>query len=120
MDVAFHSMLAALPGHAVLFLYGFLFALAEIEIEGAAGWAEALPTWYRVRPWYARCFRAAMANKPLTGYHAIMLPLTFLSFHVGFAFGQPFSLAAELTVMARYFFWIIVWDVLWFIFNPPC
>lgn len=110
---------SSLPGHGLLFLYAFLFALAEIEIEGPLGWAEALPTWFRVTPWYARLFSFVMAGKPLTGYHAVMLPLTFLSFHVGFAFGQPWSLATEALVLGRYFFWIIIWDVIWFIFNPP-
>ncbi len=108
----------ALPGHLLLFVYAFLFAMAEIEIEGDKGWAENLPTWYRVQPWYARLFRFMMANKPLTGYHAVMLPLTFVSFHLGFAFGLPWTGAAELTILARFFFWIIVWDVLWFIYNP--
>ena len=34
----------------MLFLFGYalLFALAEIEIEGPHGWAERLPTWFRV------------------------------------------------------------------------
>jgi len=111
--------LSALPGHALLFAYALLFALAEIEIEGARGWAESLPTWYRVTPWYARLFSLVMAGKPLTGYHAVMLPLTFVSFHVGFAMGQPWSMGTEALVLGRFFFWIIVWDLIWFLFNPP-
>ena len=107
-----------LPRHGLLFIYALLFALAEIEIEGHRGWAEALPTWYRVTPWYARLFRFVMSGKPLTGYHAVMLPLTFVSFHMGFAFGQPWSLPAEAVVLARFLFWIMVWDLIWFLFNP--
>ena len=52
-----------------LFAYALLFALAEIEIEGAHGWAEKLPTWYRVTPRYARLFGLFLSGKPLTGYH---------------------------------------------------
>ena len=33
-----------------LFVYALLFAAVEIEIEGEHGWAERLPTWYRVTP----------------------------------------------------------------------
>lgn len=105
-------------GTLLLFSYALVFALAEIEIEGAHGWAERLPTWYRVTPGYARLFRRLMSNKPLTGYHAVMLPLTLVSFHLGFAFGAPWSLALELTILARYVLWVIVWDFLWFLLNP--
>lgn len=113
-----HTFAAALPGAALLFLYGLLFALAEIEIEGRDGWAEKLPTWYRVTPWYARVFGLLMSGKPLTGYHAVMIPLTFVSFHLGLAFGQPWSLALELQIFARYVLWTVVWDILWFLLNP--
>lgn len=109
---------SALPRHGLLFVYALLFALAEIEIEGARGWAEALPTWYRVTPWYARLFRFVMSGKPLTGYHAVMLPLTFTSFHMGFGFGQTWTMQAEAVVIARFLFWIMVWDLIWFLFNP--
>jgi len=46
--------LAALPRIAFLFGFALLFALVEIEIEGADGWASKLPTWYRRSPAYAR------------------------------------------------------------------
>ena len=103
---------------AGLFIYALFFAVAEIEIEGERGWAEDLPTWYRVSPWYARLFRNAMAGKPLTGYHAVMLPLTFLSFHTGLAFGLTWSFSTELVILARFLFWVTVWDFLWFLWNP--
>ena len=47
----------------VLFLFGYalLFALAEIEIEGAHGWAERLPTWFRVTTPGARIYDVAYA-----------------------------------------------------------
>lgn len=118
MDGFGDAFWAAVPGAVLLFFYGLLFALAEIEIEGPDGWAEKLPTWYRVTPWYARLFGRFMAGKPLTGYHAVMIPLTLVSFHLGFAFGQPWSLVLEARVLARYVLWTVVWDILWFLLNP--
>jgi hypothetical protein len=113
-----HDLTAQLPSALLLFIYALIFAMVEIEIEGPDGWAEKLPTWYRVTPWYARVFSRAIGGKPLTGYHATMIPLALLSFHVGFAFGQPWSIGAEAEVLARFGFWTIVWDALWFVLNP--
>jgi hypothetical protein len=118
MNVLGAALVAELPSTLFLFVYALLFAMVEIEIEGAHGWAEKLPTWYRVTPWYARAFSRAIGGKPLTGYHAIMIPLALLSFHVGFAFGQPWSPGLEARVLARFGFWTIVWDALWFVLNP--
>src|SRR4051794_25281248 len=80
------ALLAQAPRTLLLFLFALLFALAEIEIEGADGWAEKLPTWYRVRPWYARGLALLLSGKPLTGYHLTMLPLSVVSFHLGYLF----------------------------------
>jgi hypothetical protein len=103
---------------AIVFVYALLFAFVEIEIEGEHGWAERLPTWYRVTPRYARVFIWATSGKPLTGYHLLMIPLAFLSFHLGFAFGQPWSATQEVSVVALFMFWFLIWDFLWFLFNP--
>jgi hypothetical protein len=104
----------------ILFLFGYalLFALVEIEIEGEHGWAERLPTWFRVTPWYARLYGRLMNGKPLTGYHAVMFVLPIWSFHIGFAGGVPWSWAAEATTMSAYLIWAAVWDLLWFLFHP--
>ena len=104
----------------VLFLFGYalLFAAVEIEIEGQHGWAERLPTWFRVTPWYARLYGMLMRGKPLTGYHAVMFVLPAWSFHLGFVSGVPWSWAAEATTLAAYMIWVVVWDVLWFLLNP--
>src|SRR3712207_3106001 len=101
-----------------LFVYAALFAAVELEIEGPHGWAARLPTWYRVTPRYARWFARLMGGKPLTGYHALMLPLALTSLHAGFAFGQPWSPAAEAQVVAAFLWWSVVWDFLWFLWNP--
>jgi hypothetical protein len=101
-----------------LFFYALLFAAAEVEIEGPHGWAERLPTWYRVRPGYARFFAAISGGKPLTGYHATMIPLTLASFHLGFAAGVPWSAAAEAATLGAWIVWVVIWDFLWFVLNP--
>ena len=80
-----------------LFLFGYavLFAAVEIEIEGSHGWAERLPTWFRVTTPSARFYGLFMRGKPLTGYHAVMFVLPLWSFHIGFVGGVPWSWAAE-------------------------
>ena len=112
------SFLAALPRSAFLFGFALLFALVEIEIEGADGWAINLPTWYRRRPAYARLFGLFMSGKPLTGYHAIMFFIPLCAFHMGVAFGLPWSLSVEARIISAYLLWNVTWDFLWFLLNP--
>ena len=104
----------------VLFLFGYalLFALAEIEIEGEHGWAERLPTWFRVSTPGARLFGLFLGGKPLTGYHLVMFLLPLWSFHIGFFGGVPWSWAAEAATLSAYFIWLATWDLLWFLLNP--
>jgi len=104
----------------VLFLFGYalLFALAEIEIEGEHGWAERLPTWFRVSTPGARLYGRILPGKPLTGYHLVMFMLPLWSFHIGFFGGVPWSWPAEATTLAAYLVWVATWDLLWFLLNP--
>src|SRR5436190_11745147 len=105
----------------VLFLFGYalLFALAEIEIEGEHGWAERLPTWFRVTTPGARLFGLVLRGKPLTGYHAVMFVLPLWSFHIGFfAGGTAWSWPAEAATLSAYLGWVVTWDLLWFLLNP--
>ena len=104
----------------VLFLFGYalLFALVEIEIEGPDGWAERLPTWFRVTTPAARFYGLFMRGKPLTGYHAVMFVLPLWSFHLGFFGGVPWSWAGEAATLAAYMAWVVTWDLLWFVLNP--
>jgi len=102
----------------LLFGYALLFAAVEIEIEGTHGWAERLPTWFRVTPWYARLYGLLMRGKPLTGYHAAMFGLSFWSFHLGFASGIPWTWPAEAAALGAYLVWSIAWDLMWFLLNP--
>jgi len=115
----------ATPGAAdlvlrVLFLFGYalLFAAVEIEIEGPHGWAERLPTWFRITTPTARLYGLFMRGKPLTGYHAVMFVLPLWSFHIGFVSGVPWSWPAEAATLSAYMAWVITWDLLWFILNP--
>jgi len=101
-----------------LFAYAVLFAAVEIEIEGSHGWAERLPTWFRVTTPSARFYGLFMRGKPLTGYHAVMFLLPLWSFHIGFVGGVPWSWAAEATTLSAYLVWVVTWDLLWFLFNP--
>jgi len=48
-------------------LMAFFFAKVEIQIEGAAGWASALPTWRIESHWLLDIF---WGGRPMTGYHA--------------------------------------------------
>ena len=104
----------------VLFLFGYalLFALAEIEIEGEHGWAERLPTWFRVTTPGARLYRRIVPGKPLTGYHLVMFALPLWSFHIGFFGGVPWSWPAEAATLSAYLVWVATWDLLWFLLNP--
>jgi hypothetical protein len=112
------ELAATLPGTLLLFGLALLFALVEIEIEGKDGWAMNLPTWFRQRPLYARVYAFLLSDKPLTGYHAVMFFIPFVSFHIGLAFGQPWSWGLEVRVLASYLVWNVTWDFLWFLWNP--
>ena len=93
-------------------------ALVEIEIEGPYGWAERLPTPYRVSGPLARLFRLVLGGKPLTGYNLLMFAATLLAFHLPFAFGAPWTAARELALLAAWVSWSALWDFLWFLLNP--
>jgi hypothetical protein len=93
-------------------------ALVEIEIEGPYGWAERLPTPYRVSGPLARLFGLALGGKPLTGYNLLMFAATLVAFHLPFAFDAPWTAARELALLAAWIAWSAVWDFLWFLLNP--
>ncbi len=104
----------------ILFVFAWAFGLAavEVEIEGRHGWAEKLPTWFRVKGTAARLYGAVMRGRPLTGYHAFMFVLPLFGFHWPFLEGAPWSLAAEARALATYLAWAVAWDFLWFVLNP--
>lgn len=94
------------------------FALIEIEIEGAHGWALRLPTWFRTRGPAGRVYGALSGGKPLTGYHLFMATLPLVILHLPFGYGADWSWPAEIMIVATYLAFAIGWDYLWFILNP--
>ena len=102
----------------LLGLLAVLMAAVEIEIEGSHGWAERLPTPYRVSGPAARLFGRVLGGKPLTGYNLLMFATTLVAFHLPFAFGAPWTAARELALLAAWISWSALWDLLWFLLNP--
>ncbi len=102
----------------LLCVLAVVMAAAEIEIEGPYGWAERLPTPYRVSGPLARLFGLLLGGKPLTGYNLLLFAATLVAFHLPFAFGAPWTAASELAVLAAWIAWSAVWDFLWFLLNP--
>ncbi|MBV9109137.1 MAG: hypothetical protein JO306_07010 [Gemmatimonadetes bacterium] len=91
------------------------FALLEVQIEGTAGWAAALPTW-RVEN---RFTRLVMGGRTLTGYHLWVHVVVLLLVHLGYAVGAAApSWAVEARIVAFLIFFWVLEDFLWFVFNP--
>jgi hypothetical protein len=96
-----------------LFAICLVLALLEIQIEGADGWASALPTWRIDTKWLL----SITSGKPLTGYHTWLNALLILCLHLPFWF-RPWSLAGEFMILGIYFLMAVQWDFLWFVLNP--
>ncbi len=93
-------------------------ALVEIEVEGDRGWAERLPTWFRVTGPAGRAYGLIANGRPLTGYHVFMATLPVIVLLLPFGYGLDVSAASLLMVLATYLAWVIAWDYLWFVLNP--
>jgi len=102
----------------VLWAWAFCFAALEVEVEGAHGWAERLPTWYRITGPVGGPWSRLQGGRPLTGYHLFMFPIPLIAFHLPYLFGLPWDLAAEALTISTYIAWAITWDYLWFVLNP--
>jgi len=92
-----------------------LFALVEVQIDGADGWASRLPTWRIHNRWT----RLIMSGKPLTGYHLYLLIFIAAILHSPYGIGLcAWSARAEArTLSFMCFFWVAE-DFLWFVLNP--
>lgn len=92
-----------------------VFARLEIEIEGDAGWASALPTWRIENRWT----RLLLGRRPLTGYHLFIHLFVLLFAHLPYALAlvRP-SARAELRILAFLILFWILEDFLWFAFHP--
>lgn len=103
---------------AMLWCWALALAILEIEIEGAHGWAERLPTWFRTRGPIGRLWRLISGGRPATGYHVAMVVMLLLAVHYPFVVGLDWSPSREALVVGMYLAWVIAWDYLWFILNP--
>lgn len=99
-------------------VFASLVACIEIEIEGKHGWAEKIPTWYRVTGRPARLYGKLNGGRPLTGYHLFMFMFPAMLFHAHFFMGVKWTLDRELIAWAMYFSWCVFWDFHWFVLNP--
>lgn len=99
-------------------IFATVLACMEIESEGKWGWAEKMPTWFRVTGPAAKLYGLFMSGKPLTGYHLFAFFLPVLIFHAHFAMGVPWTGAGELKAWAMYFAVCPLWDYYWFVLNP--
>jgi hypothetical protein len=94
------------------FAIALVLALLEVQIEGAHGWAEKLPTWRWQTPAVLR-----WAGKPITGYHVFLLLFILLFVHLPMMY-VGFSLERETEVLALFALLAVFWDFLWFVCNP--
>lgn len=100
---------------AAVLAAAYLFARVEIEIEGDAGWAAALPTWRIEEHPLLDIF---WGGRALTGYHLWMFSFIGVFFHFPLFFMGQWSPQLEARVMASIMVFWIVEDYLWFVINP--
>ena len=84
---------------AFIAIYAFLYALLEIEIEGAHGWAKNLPT--------------VKVMGKFTMYHVLMNLTVLLTIVAVVGQKYPPSYIVFFTVA-----WLLLEDIFWFILNP--
>jgi hypothetical protein len=93
----------------------WLFALLEIQIEGAAGWASRLPTWRFENRWTRRI----LGGRAITGYHLYFQLFLATMAHLPFALGLTApSLQAEWRILSFLILFWVLEDFLWFVLNP--
>lgn len=95
-----------------------ILALLEIEIEGKYGWAENLPTWYRVTTRPAKIWSLFFLHKPLTGYHLFLIMFMLWVFHIQYFSGTHWTFWSEFITLSRLFLWFMLEDYVWFVLNP--
>lgn len=99
----------------LLIVTSVLFALLEIQIEGANGWARGLPTW-RFRN---RFTDRLLGARVITGYHVYVHLFVLALAHLPWAVVPgAWSWAVELRILAFLILFWVVEDFLWFVLNP--
>jgi hypothetical protein len=101
-----------IPMALYFFAMAYVLAQLEIQIEGAHGWAERLPTWR----WDSEAV-IRWAGKPITGYHVYLLLFILLFAHLPLLH-TGFSLEKEAEILSLFCFFAVFWDFLWFVCNP--
>ena len=96
-----------------LVVIAVVLAYLEVQIEGANGWATALPTWRTTDPRITWIF----AGRPVTGYHVALNLLLLAWLHWPALFGR-WSVVHEARVLSSYALLAVIWDFLWFVLNP--
>lgn len=100
---------------SLLAVVSLAFALLEVQIEGAAGWAANLPVW-RVEN---RFTRAIMGGRTLTGYHLYAHLFVLSLVHLPYALGTAApSWRIEARILAFLILFWVLEDFLWFVVNP--
>jgi len=103
------------PSAAWVILLAVFFAQAEIQIEGAQGWAADLPTWRIEQHWLLDIF---WGGRPMTGYHAWVFPFIALFFHFPAIWSGHWDWRIECRIIASIMLFWIVEDFCWFVLNP--
>jgi hypothetical protein len=98
---------------AALFSLCWLLARVEIEIEGASGWAESLPTWRWGPEWWLRLTN----GKAATGYHVWLTLFLIGAFHFPLVL-SGFSRELWAKCLSSYLLTTAAWDLQWFAWNP--
>ena len=99
----------------LVLVLAYMFAQAEIHIEGDAGWAANLPTWRIEEHWLLDIF---WGGRAMTGYHAWVFPFISVFFHAPVFFMAQWSWQLEARIVASIMLFWIAEDFLWFIINP--
>jgi hypothetical protein len=94
------------------FAIAFVLAHLEIQIEGAHGWAEKLPTWRWQTPAVLRWI-----GRPITGYHVFLLLFILLFTHLPVMY-VGFTVEREAELLSLFALLAVFWDFLWFVCNP--
>ena len=100
---------------AIVVVLAYLFANAEVHIEGDAGWASSLPTWRIEHHWLLDIF---WGGRAMTGYHAYVFSFIAIFFYFPVFFLAQWSWHMEARIIASIMLFWIVEDFLWFVINP--
>ena len=98
-----------------IILMSIFFAMTEIQIEGANGWASSLPTWRIEQHPLLDLF---WGGRPMTGYHAWVFSFMLISFHFPLFISGKFSWRLEMRCLGSLMFFWIIEDLFWFVLNP--